>query len=356
MDEAQEYPPTLYEVGVFSAVLTLVAMGVLYWQFSGPGNPDWDGYGRLFDDQGGWLLRQGQSPAFVWLLQTARDVLGSNGYDTFRAALFGLFMAFAAWLAHAMPAQEGFGRASCLLTATIVVAAFLLKGLVQVREGLAFLFILIPVQAMYGHRRRGGLLGSGIGAMISGAIHSGTVLFLGNWLASASLWVLPSRALTGWAIQNILLFLAVAIGVALALTVLHNATTVSFLLEGFGVDQSADAKGGLWKYVYWLAYGVTVLVVRHQVVLAASGTLRFPYAYATTLASFVLPLTYAVCLALVFTHFYIPAFTSMAIRFLFTCLELALIIIALRGRANLVTLAIALASIADQSRLLIQRV
>ena len=73
---------------------------------------------------------------------------------------------------------------------------------------------------------------------------------------------------------------------------------------------------------------------------------------ATVLGSFVLPVLCTVCLLLVFDKFYLPIVTSAFVRLLLTSLTVGLLIIGCRGKANWLTLAIALALIADQARLL----
>ena len=58
------------------------------------------------------------------------------------------------------------------------------------------------------------------------------------------------------------------------------------------------------------------------------------------------------CLGLVAAGFDVPAVTSMGIRVLFTGLDLALIIVCLRGRANWLTFGVMVLVLADELRLL----
>ena len=335
-----------------AAVLVIAIMALLYWRFSGSLTPDWNGYARLYDDEGGWLLSEGRDPAFIWFIQYAHHFFGQNGYATFRFTIFSVFTAFAMWLVYAMPIQRGYGPLSAALTALIVLTTFLLKSLVEIREGLAFLFILIPVVAMYG-RFRHGMIGTGVGAVSAALVHAGTVLFSVNWLLGAGLFALPDEMLAGRVIQRWLLVLAVLLGGLLAVTLFQNAPAVGLLLQDFGIAGSGEAQGGLWKYLYWIANGAIVLIIRHQVLAAIRGVPKFPYGYASAIVSFAMPLAYSVCVMLVFANFHIPTATSMVIRLLFTSMELGLIITALRGQANLLTAAVAVAMFVDRARLLI---
>lgn len=91
MADIDEEPrgPVIRPGSLLSAALVAAAMALLYWQFHGYAVPDWEGYEKLYGGGGAWLLAQGRDPVFVWLLQTARRLLGGeNTYGEFRLWLF----------------------------------------------------------------------------------------------------------------------------------------------------------------------------------------------------------------------------------------------------------------------------
>lgn len=248
------------------------------------------------------------------------------------------------------PPQRRLGDISSLGVALILVEPFLLKGLAQIREGLAFVAVLLPLASMYAFDQRG-VVRTATGAILAAAIHFGAVIFSGAWTVAAA-QALFGRRVEAIGYQRLLFVVSAAAGVGLAWFLEHDSAAIRLLMEDFGVNLSAFPAGGLVKYAYWVLNGGLVLVIRHQL-LNAAGSRQFAFVYAGTLGSFVLPMLYAVCLVLVFTDFYIPALTSMVIRLLFTSMELAIIIVVFRRRANLVTLAVTLVMVADRVRLLL---
>jgi hypothetical protein len=141
---------SLDPIALWASALVVVAMAALYWHFSGPIFADWIGYSQLWDNDGGWLLREGRDPLFVSLLHQSRRLFGQNGYGEFRFALFAVFAAVGARLAYLMRAEW----VSVLFVVPIVISAFMLKSLVQIREGLAFLIVVLPLISVF--RPKGG--------------------------------------------------------------------------------------------------------------------------------------------------------------------------------------------------------
>ena len=346
-----ERPPAELSA-ILAAIHVIIVMALLYWRFSGDAVPDWDGYGRLYDHEGGWLLRTGREPGFIWFLGQARAIFGIDGYDKFRLALYCGFTAFAAWLALRAPYQVWWHPLGYLVVTTIVVLAFLLKGLVQIREGLAFAFIVAPLAALYGGHK-GRLIQLGIGSVVAAIIHAATLIFSAAWIVAVFVRLAPEKILGSRRLQHGLLFAALCVGGVLAITLLRNIDAVKFLLQDFGVDRHAEAFGALGKYLYWAGNGILAFFVRGQLIAEPRTTPKFAFAYATAIGSVLLPMTYSVCLVLVLTNFEMGAVVSMAIRLFFTTSELAMVIILMRGRTNFITLCIALAMIVDRVRLMV---
>jgi hypothetical protein len=170
--------------------------------------------------------------------------------------------------------------------------------------------------------------------------------------APALIASLIPRVIADWRTRWVLTALSVALGVTAVWALNRLGDTLLWELRDYSIDISASPTTGLWKDAYWLFNGAAVLVLRRQVLGAIEGARPFALAWATGLVCGVLPALYSACFILATTGFAIPAVTSIAIRLLYTSMELALLIIALRGRMNLITVALAVAMMADRLRLL----
>jgi hypothetical protein len=249
----------------------------------------------------------------------ARWLFGSDGYGLFRLALFGVFAGFAAWLAYVMPVQRRLGWATALMTGGAVLAALGPKSVVQIREGLAFVvFLAGPV-----------------GALIAPLIHAGIAPLSAVWLVAWSPWRVPAWALA---------VASAAVGLALALLTIAHGDEVATYAASLGVDVSARVQGGWLKLGYWAALGGAVWVLR---VRLADGD-RFGEA----LGSGLLPAVYVFCAALVVAGFATPAVTSMGVRVLITAMDLALLRVCLRGRADVASAVVMVGMLCDELRLL----
>jgi len=330
--------PTFYPANLLASLLVLALMALAYWKFSGPDVPDWIGYSRIFDQEGSWLARQGRDPLFIQLVRWARLAFGPNGYAVFRFGLFGVVSIFAARIAYAMPSKF----VSPVFAAALVVAAMALKGLVQIREGLAFVFVAWPMIGVF-RGKTGGRLAAGAGALIGALIHIGAGAFVVAWLVAYALYLSPSRVLRGRGVVWALSTLGVSAGAVAAVLIFRFSTAIEFDLQDFGVDTSVQAVGGVQKYIFWSCSGVAVLVAGHQLLSAAQGSRKFGYAYAMVLGAAILPGLYVVCAVLVFSDFYLPAATSLSVRLLLSSMSLSLLIVGLRGKATASTLGIATA-------------
>ena len=339
---------SLDPIALWASALVVVAMAALYWHFSGPIFADWIGYRQLWDNDGGWLLREGRDPLFVSLLHQSRRLFGENGYGEFRFALFAIFTAVGARLAYLMRA----GWVSVFFVVPIIISAFMLKSLVQIREGLAFLIVVLSLISVF-RPKGGGWFIAGIGAIAGTLTHAGAGIFVLAWAVACGFYFGPARLLGSKGVRDALLLVGVALGVAVTAAIFQFSQFLEFSLQDIGTDTTVDATGGIWKYLYWLFNGLLMLLTRHQLLSAAWGSRKFSYSYATVLGSLIIPLIYTTCIMLVFSNFYLPIITASATRLLFSTMEIGLIIIGLRGKANWMTLPIALALVADQFRLLI---
>jgi hypothetical protein len=341
--------PSASATAALAAAFVIFSMTLLFKALTGPASGDWLGYAQLYSDQGGWLLDQKRDPGFLLILNCAHSMFGRYGYSYFRIVLSIIFTAFATWLVCSIPIQSRLPQLSSVVAALIVVSAFSLKSFVQIREGLAFLFIVAPTVAMFA-RHRSGILISGLGALAALTFHSGTIVLGITWLVALALTALSDHVISSRLVHRILLATGLATGATIGALTIFYTDDVRFFLGSYGVNLHAKAIGGLNKDLYWLLNGIIALKIRNDVLRALVGISRFAFCYATALASIAIPMMYAVCVTLVLFDFATPALTSIMIRLFFTVTELGMILIALRGRGNISTALIATFMLIDRIR------
>jgi hypothetical protein len=175
-----------------AAFLIICFMFLLCIYLTGPSSGDWLGYAQLYGDQGGWLLDKKRDPGFILVIDSAYSLFGKYGYQNFRIILSTIFVAFATCVVWSMPIQVRLPQISSVVTALIVGSAFSLKSFVQIREGLAFLFIIVPTVAMFAKGRSGLFLSAfcTIGAL---SFHSGSLVLGAVWLISLTLMAFSDR-------------------------------------------------------------------------------------------------------------------------------------------------------------------
>jgi hypothetical protein len=328
-------------------------MLALSWRLTGPLNGDWIGYAQLYDEQGGWLLDEKRDSGFLFILKIAHLLFGRYGYEVFRFALSTAFTIFAVWLVSAMPRQSRVAQFSSLATALIVISIFSLKGFVQIREGIAFLCILIPIVSTFA-RRRGGLVSILLGTIAALAFHSGTIVLAVMWLISLFLLLIPTSAIINQIFNRAVLGGSILIGAGFAVFISLHVNEFRFLLDDYGFNLHVKTASGFWKDLYWLLLGLIMLKIRADLITSVTGMEKFAYYYCLMIASFAMPMMYGVCVVLVAVNFAFPALTSIPIRLFFTVTELAMVIIALRGRVNYATVFISIFMLADRLRLAVE--
>jgi hypothetical protein len=284
MTVAPSRPRTLvYEAGFLAALLVLSGLAMAEWLYSGSDAPDWQGYKALYEGSADWLTPNSVAPLFIAFLDGARGIFGEQEYGLFRLALFAIFATFAAWLAYIMPIQRRLGGASALMTGGAVLTALLLKSVVQVREGLAFIVVLVGVLALLRRGHFGGAR-SGAAVLIAPFIHSGIGPLSGVWLVALSLSRAPWKVLERRWLHRALAATSAIIGLALGLLVVGNGETIAVYAASAGIDISAAEQGGFFKLLYWAAVGVAVLILARQSIWRQQASL-FLLSYAGNGAS-----------------------------------------------------------------------
>jgi len=340
-------------VAIASIVLISLAM-VFAYQWS-PNTFDWQGYRMIYDSGGAWLARDGRDLGFVFFVDRAFAVFGDGGYERFRFVLGAAFVGFAGWLAWIAPAQR-IGIWQIPAVAAVVLAAFLLKSSIQIREGLAFGLVIISVINLY---RGKNYAWTFIPLLIGLSMHTGMAPFVLALVAAySSVFLLElahgrhaERAATEPGYLRLLFGIGIALGVFLAVA-LANFSGLAYALTDFGVYQRTTSDTtGLAKAFYWTVTGVLVFMMRQQ--LVSSMRIRMPkaaFTYTQILSSVMLPGCYALVVILLLTG-QAPVVVSFAGRMLVTLMHAGLVILVLRGRAGFATTGIALWMLADAIRL-----
>jgi hypothetical protein len=329
---------------------TLLSMGAIGWKLIGKVRlGDWSNYQAMYERGGGYLVRQERDPLFIWIIDRAWDLFRAGGYETFRLTLFALFAFIAAVVAFGS-ALEGSNIFAVVL---IVIDAFAVKSLVQIREGLAFAVILLSLIPLF-RRQRGGMAFAGVGCIAALFIHAGTFVFVVVWVFALLFCLLPARLLNARSFPRWATLFSVVAGLGMGFLAKENTQILRDGLHGLGADTSQEVVLGLWKGMYWIVVGAAVVVVRAQIITNANCS-RADFGYVVTLGAGLIPLLYVICLVIVFSRFEVAAVAAMTIRMFLSAMELGLLVIALQGRANALTGSVAFAALADQARLILMR-
>ena len=144
-----------------------------------------------------------------------------------------------------------------------------------------------------------GRLAAGVGAFAGALIHIGAGAFVVAWLVAYALYLSPAWVLRGRGVGWTLSALGVSAGAIAVSLIFRFSTAIEFNLQDFGVDTSAEAVGGVQKYVFWICLGVGVLISRGSSYRRPRGARKFGYAYAIVLGALILPGLYVLCATLV---------------------------------------------------------
>jgi hypothetical protein len=344
------YTVTVPTRQLLAAGMTLIAMWTFYWASNGlAGIGDWSAYRLMYDSGGDYLSRNGRDPGFVWLISAAAWAFGYDGYETFRTVLFSIFTLVAARWAY-------LARGLTPVTALTIFATLIVKSTVQIREGVAFVLLAWPLIGLYVQRPKGVVrrprtaFAALVGAVLASLTHFGTSIFLGVWLGAAFLTLIPRKFLAWSYTPRALLLLGLGFGLSLGGVIVAFPQPFESLAVDLAGGVYSTPQTFLLKTLYWLTLGLLTFGVGHQLVKAAQGCSAFGYAYAVVLGRFALPLICSACIFLVVSAFSIIQITEWGNRLLASLLELALILITVRGRANYLTLLMALILLANAAR------
>ncbi len=336
-----------------AAVAITAGLGVAANVLHGEQNPDWLGYEAMYLEEGAHLAALGRDPAFIWIVQGARELFGSQGYETFRLCLLAYFLTVAAILAFRIPAAPRIRLASGLGVGVVLFAIVFSKFTVQIREGLAFSFALPAVSSIIrpsgGERTRSAFVPPALLALAI-LVHGGMV-FLGLAYALGLLLAIAlGERVRGVAVGRFLMVVGIAFAVLVGAYLGRSIELTVEMLGELGVGVETEAFSSAAKLLYWILYGVLVFSLRRQAMDTVPALAdRRGTAFCVVYVSLVLPFTYALALYMVVTS-QLPFTTSMVSRLLSTAVGLTMFLVLLRGRANALTVVAALLVIGDQAR------
>lgn len=315
----------------------------------GDANPDWYGYERMYREQGAWLSEYNRDPLFTWAVERARQALGPDGYEHFRLAVFSLLLAGALWVVFSVPAQCRLRslHLRALTVGVAVIAIFFVKATVQVREGLAFLLIAAAIVRIINASDELKVTHAFLSyVLLAGAafIHYGTGLYIVAFTAANAFAFVLKHA------RRRATVIAAICALVCAWAACEYVSTAFSALDAFGLDLDYRSEARWLKYAFWIVYGFALLALAREVRLASETMTNATGAsFAIIHGAFVLPFLFVFAVLLIATDKPLPV-VSMGARMLSTGAGVGLLIVLLRGRASLATLAVACFLVVDQLR------
>lgn len=176
----------------------LVAAISYYWSDR---NPDWGGYLRIYDDGGAWLSASGRDSGFLWFVNSFRkQPFIPASYESFRVTLAVFFVYFSSRFMSgkvlAFPASHSVYLLAPLLSLVLI------RGVVQIREGLAIVLFLFALKWFLLPRSRH-ILKNAVRILLvvalfffSAKTHTVGLVAVFIFLSSLATWSLSNRAST----------------------------------------------------------------------------------------------------------------------------------------------------------------
>jgi hypothetical protein len=327
-----------------AAIFLIFALVAAYLGFDWSWNSDWRGYYQIYVGAGAWLADRGRDPLFVFLVNRAAALFGREGYETFRHLAFAPFAVTAAWLAATAPRQ--LIRPSIIAIVICIIAILPVKSLVQIREGLGFLIVIFASRLI--------ILGNGRSFIITtllalaSLVHIGLAVFL---LIYLFINLFP-KAITKR--KHYIVALALfAFGAILGAFLISAPSTAVAITQEIGTGSDASIQNSYIKSIYWLAQGAAVFLLSSRLRSSASIMQGQSRLFILSIAVWILPLLYGLCLTLSLAGSSIAILASAAIRLLFTAMELSLVITLWRGGIGALTLGVCGFMILDRCRILL---
>lgn len=125
---------------LWSCLIGVLFGGVIAVGFS-EFNPDWLAYQSIYESGGAWLSEQGRDPFFLFIIELFKYIFTSDGYIYLRVLLGSIFSIFSALLFSGFIIPWNKQRASISMLFLAVINIGLSRFVVQIREGLALVFL-----------------------------------------------------------------------------------------------------------------------------------------------------------------------------------------------------------------------
>jgi hypothetical protein len=328
-----------------AATLLIFALVTAYLGLDWSWNGDWKGYYQIYVGAGAWLADRGRDPLFVFIINRAAALFGGEGYEIFRHIAFAPFVLAAAWLAATSPRQ--LIRPSIIPIVACIITVMSVKSLVQIREGLGFILVIIASRSIATKARNKVLIITLLA--LASMMHAGLAIFLFSYLFGISF----PKIITinnSYILSGLLFILGMGFG---ALLILAPSAAAAITRE-IGTSSDTSIQNNYIKYIYWAMQGLSVFFLSIRL---KSSTIGLKYdqsrVFILYIAIWLLPFLYGICFIMSASGAPVALLASAAIRLLFTTMELSLIIILWRGGMGGITLGVCAFMMIDRGRLLI---
>jgi hypothetical protein len=315
----------------------------LYWLYEGFHTlGDLRGYQSMYLTQGGYLREQSRDPIWVFVISTAATLLGDQNFNLFHFLIYSAWGVMAAWIIW-------IARAPFFISALILLIVALSKASEQLREATALIFMLVPlVSAMADQKSRPRLIGAA--SVVAFLTHWGSVVFVVTWIGASIISTFPNRQRIWRRVPFLLPVAAVISAAFVAMLVTDRADYLQFVLTRYSGIYQLAPEAAVYKKLYWVVLGFGVYFIGDQVQRQADVLTKWLYCFVVVLGKFTLPLAYFICAFLIFTNFPFASILELFSRALTSLIWVAMIISLVRGRANWITVAVAVAIFANGYR------
>lgn len=132
---------------VFWGLLTSVILAISIAYFWADRNPDWDGYMRIYDNGGAWLSASSRDSVFLFFISIfqTQPIFPAN-YEAFRIALAAVFVYFT--FRFMSGKVHYFQQSHSVFVLLPFLSLILLRGTIQVREGLAVVLLILALKML----------------------------------------------------------------------------------------------------------------------------------------------------------------------------------------------------------------
>lgn len=245
-----------------SIILTTLITTCIYAGFSESTNPDWLGYKEIYENSGSWLALQGRDVLFLRIIDISKYFFYENGYEVFRMLLAVYFIAFTFMLCNGwvikLKGTVDFGVLTLMTVSIINLAAT--RFVIQVREGLAITLIALLLGLLTEENlSRSKIIKMVLYGTAALLLHAGTVVIIAAIIAGFMIKMHRSAINRALARVDVTFAIMVLATVFVSFVAVMGGSGISDMLQDDRYFDSAEYD--VVKLVYWLLYGVVLIVV-----------------------------------------------------------------------------------------------